>query len=342
MAKGTLPFPTAELIGTFLEAIFYGIYLVIFPQCIGILLKRRKDGGRLVKCFLGVMAFSFILITMHLCVDLTRAFAAFTANMDVPGSPDKYYANVDSTLNIMKTATYSTTTVISDAVLLFRAWIVWGRNYFIVTVPILLWFADILRISSLLNCTIDGNVATAAWFTWSTNVAKPGASVLISAVFARSKYFYVVTLILNLLGSVLIAFRLWSVRRRVSRHTFGRVPNVISIVVESAAIYSVLLIVMIATSVADESAHFFFLNSMAPVVGSVFSYVILRSSGDASTEYEAAIKGIRTSMRFRRTSKTQAASVELYLEQIVRADEENPPFSPEEDHSPIKRSPADF
>ncbi|CAL1707478.1 unnamed protein product [Somion occarium] len=324
MAKGTLPFPTAELIGTFLEAIFYGIYLVIFPQCIGILLKRRKDGGRLVKCFLGVMAFSFILITMHLCVDLTRAFAAFTANMDVPGSPD------------------NTTTVISDAVLLFRAWIVWGRNYFIVTVPILLWFADILRISSLLNCTIDGNVATAAWFTWSTNVAKPGASVLISAVFARSKYFYVVTLILNLLGSVLIAFRLWSVRRRVSRHTFGRVPNVISIVVESAAIYSVLLIVMIATSVADESAHFFFLNSMAPVVGSVFSYVILRSSGDASTEYEAAIKGIRTSMRFRRTSKTQAASVELYLEQIVRADEENPPFSPEEDHSPIKRSPADF
>lgn len=273
------------------------------------------------------MAFSFILITMHLCVDLTRAFAAFTANMDVPGSPDKYYANVDSTLNIMKTATYSTTTVISDAVLLFRTWIVWGRNYLIVAVPVLLWFADI---------------ATAAWFTWSTNVAKPGASVLISAVFARSKYFYVVTLILNLLGTVLIAFRLWSVRRRVSGHAFGQVPNVISIVVESAAIYSVLLIVMIATSVADESAHFFFLNSMAPVVGSVFSYVILRSSGDASTEYEAAIKGIRTSMRFRRTSKTQAPSVELCLEQIVRPDEENPPFSPEEDHSPIKRSPADL
>lgn len=38
-----------------------------------------------------------------------------------------------------------------------------------------------------------------AWFTWSVNEAKPGASVLISNVFARSKYFYICTLALNLL-----------------------------------------------------------------------------------------------------------------------------------------------
>ncbi|CAL1707467.1 unnamed protein product [Somion occarium] len=332
MAKGKLPVATAELIGTFLEAIFYGIYLVVFPQCIEVLLKKRKNGGWLVKCFLGVMVLSFILITMHLCVDLTRAFTAFAGNMEIPGSPEKFYANVDTKLNLIKNSSYITTTLIADAVLLFRTWVVWGRSYLIVAVPVLLWCTDI---------------AMAAWFTWSVNEASPGASVLVSTVFARSKYFYAVTLALNVLCTVLIAFRVWSVQRTVSGSVTGRLPNVLSIVIESAAIYSVLLIILIGTSVSDSSAMFFLLNSMAPAVGSVFSYVILRSSGNAS-RYETTFKGtVGFSTNYgssRNTDKTQSEGVEICLERIVHTDEENPPFDPEGDHPMMaeKRSPSSF
>lgn len=39
----------------------------------------------------------------------------------------------------------------------------------------------------------------AAWMNWSINQAEPGQSVLVSTVFARSKYFYAATLSLNVL-----------------------------------------------------------------------------------------------------------------------------------------------
>lgn len=53
----------------------------------------------------------------HLIVDLIRDFAAFTGNMDVPGSPEAYYANVNTSLNIAKTASYVSVTLLTDALL---------------------------------------------------------------------------------------------------------------------------------------------------------------------------------------------------------------------------------
>ncbi|CAL1707483.1 unnamed protein product [Somion occarium] len=318
---GTLPVATAELIGTFLEAIFYGIYLVIFPRCLQVLRKKRVNTWLMVY-FLATMFASFVLITMHICVDLTRAMMAFTANMDVASAPETFYANVDTRLNMLKNSTYVTTTLIADMVIVFRTFIIWGRNYWIVLVPTLLFGADI---------------AMSAWFTWSVNEAKPGASVLISNVFARSKYFYICTLALNLLCTVLIAYKIWSIQRRVLNQYYGRLPNALSIVVESAAIYSCLLIVLIGTSIADSASMFFLLNSISPVIGSVFSYVILRSSSTSSRYNSETSVKVASALQFAagsaasadmshaRSGKNTARmdGVEIHLEQIVHTDEES-------------------
>jgi hypothetical protein len=51
-------------------------------------------------------------------VDLIRAFSAFTGNMYLPGSPaEKYYANVDTALVMAKNASYVSTTLLADALL---------------------------------------------------------------------------------------------------------------------------------------------------------------------------------------------------------------------------------
>lgn len=57
-----------------------------------------------------------------------------------------------------------------------------------------------------------------------------------------------------------------------------RVQTALSIVLESAFIYTVALVFLIATSCAGLAIVFFFLNSMPPIIGSVFTFVILRSS----------------------------------------------------------------
>ena len=46
--------------------------------------------------------------------------AAFTSNMDTALSPEEYYANVDTNLNMIKTAAYVTTTLIADLVIVSR------------------------------------------------------------------------------------------------------------------------------------------------------------------------------------------------------------------------------
>lgn len=151
-----VPVAVAELVGTFLETLSYGlfvsqneyvtwlkmklthstgVYIVVFPRCLSILHGRNVSRG-LMFYLLATMFISFILITMvsiqvhqlhhlltyckHLIVDLIRAFAAFTGNMHLPGSPEKYYANVDTALVMTKNASYVSTTLLSDALLVKR------------------------------------------------------------------------------------------------------------------------------------------------------------------------------------------------------------------------------
>lgn len=43
--------------------------------------------------------------------------AAFTGRMEVPNAPAAYYANVNTPLDVAKTALYCTVTLISDALI---------------------------------------------------------------------------------------------------------------------------------------------------------------------------------------------------------------------------------
>lgn len=262
----TIPVAVTELIGTFFETLFYGIYIVILPKCLDIL--RKKNVGRgLMSYLLITMVLSFFLITAHLVVDLIRAFAAFTGNMDIPGSPDRYYDNINTSLNLSKNSFYIADTLLSDALLLYRAFIIWGRNYWVIVLPTMLYMLDI---------------AMSIWFTWSITQASPGNSVMITTAFARSKYFYAATLALNLLCTSLIAFKIWDTQRKIAGYSVGsnRKDAVLSAVLESASIYTAFLFALIGTSVAGSSTMLIFLNLMPPVVGSVFTYVIMRCSMD--------------------------------------------------------------
>lgn len=138
----TVSVPTAELIGTFLEMLGYGIYLVVLPQTV--LTLRRKELSKSLTIYLyGSMIVSFILITMHLVADLARAFIAFTANTYTRGAPEAYYANVDTKLTLVKNSTLVLTTLVADALLLYRTFVIWGRKWWILILPLMLFCLDI-------------------------------------------------------------------------------------------------------------------------------------------------------------------------------------------------------
>lgn len=92
---------------------------------------------------------------------------------------------------------------------MFRTYIVWGKNIWVIVLPLVIFGAAIGKTGYYLQNIVDPDsncLATSVLFTWSINEAKPGTSVLISNVFLRSKYFYMSTLALNLLctGEVMV------------------------------------------------------------------------------------------------------------------------------------------
>ncbi|KZP34464.1 hypothetical protein FIBSPDRAFT_809743, partial [Athelia psychrophila] len=246
-----------------------GVYLIILPRCINVLRQKEIKAG-LLGYLLATAVISLLLIAAHWIVDLVRAFSAFTGSMSIANSPEAYFANVNTALNIAKTACYVAVTLLADAMLLYRTYIVWGRSWLICIVPVLLFGLDI---------------SMSVWFTWSINQATPGSSVLVSTVFQRCKYFYGATLAMNLCCTILIAARIWKIQynANVFRSPGAKRMNILAIIVESAAIYSVGLICLIALAMVGSSVMFSFLNAMPPVIGCVFSFIIIASSTKVKT-----------------------------------------------------------
>ncbi|OCH86145.1 hypothetical protein OBBRIDRAFT_828485 [Obba rivulosa] len=258
----TITVPQAELFGTLLESMVYGANFISFLRCSHVLHVKYAEGRSMFPFFAAALAI-FVLITMHLVVDWIRAMRAFTDSMAEPDAPALFFRTVNSLLDITKTAIYVAVTLIADLLIVYRTYLVWGRSYLAATIPFLLFIVDI---------------AMSTWATWSLTQTRVSDDVLLANVTIRAKYFYAVTLSLNLLCTFLISYRIWSIHLLVGGTTLSdRLSRVVHILIESASCYSALLLVLIITSATGSPALFIVLNSTAPVIGVVFSAIIIGS-----------------------------------------------------------------
>ncbi|EIW80040.1 hypothetical protein CONPUDRAFT_138116 [Coniophora puteana RWD-64-598 SS2] len=259
-----LTIPRAELIGVFLESAAYGIYLTIFSQCLLVLRKRARRPN---DYLLGTAVTLFILITLHLIIDILRNVEAFTDDMSTPDYPEMYYGKFNTWQDILKSGLYVGVTLVSDAFILYRSYIVWGRSYLVTLFPLLLLLAD-AAIGVL-------------WVYTLSEVTELRADVFSDTLSIRVKTFYAITLAMNVICTVLIAYKIWSIQHAVSPFSQGiGKDNVLSqvsaIVIESGSFYSAMLIVMIGTYSTGSPAMFMFLNSMSPIIVSIASVCTLQ------------------------------------------------------------------
>lgn len=253
----------AELIGVFVESLAYGVYLMVFNQCMFVLRKRRSS-SRPSGYLIGTAISLFILITAHLVIDILRNMQAFTADEAKPNYPTIYYSTFNTWQNILKSTLYVAVTLVSDAFILYRSFILWGRDYLIAAVPFLLFIADI---------------AIGVFWVYTLSLVVPGENVFADALSVRVKTFYSITLAMNVICTLLIAFKILKIQKVVApfatsseSSTFRLLP----IIVESGSAYSALLVIMIGTYTSNSPAMFIILNSMSPIIGIVFSSVIVR------------------------------------------------------------------
>ncbi|KAK2464598.1 hypothetical protein APHAL10511_003387 [Amanita phalloides] len=321
---------TAQLIGTFLEVFGYGIYVTICPQAL-LVIHRRRTGTGLLFFLYATVVLTFILITTHLVVDVIRIFIAFTTRTNIPDAPETFFADVGTNLNIAKNTTVPNFSKPSVRYIgPSSSGVASGRS---LSFP---WFSTALTSVHFLFSFRD------IVFT-----ARAGQSVLTSDTFIASKYFFAATLAVNLVSSCLIAYKIWKIQSAVTGYVanMDRAQKAISIVLESASIYTTALVGMIILVCLDSAALFFFLDSMPPLIGLVFTYVVLRSSDNGK---RSSFKGTRKSHDYMGTNTDSTGSpanegVRVQLERVVYRDTLNakPRLDPEIDtevDSPVTTS----
>ncbi|KAI0682827.1 hypothetical protein BC835DRAFT_1423947 [Cytidiella melzeri] len=130
----------AELIGTFIEILIYGIYLVVFCKCLQVLQVKYTEGRP--TSFMACTALAiFVLVSINAIMDILLAINAFTTHADVPQYAITYYTIIRRDLDIIKSTAYVAMTIVSDG--LIARVVVWGRNVIFAGFLALLIAADI-------------------------------------------------------------------------------------------------------------------------------------------------------------------------------------------------------
>ncbi|KAJ6459736.1 hypothetical protein C8R47DRAFT_1161817 [Mycena vitilis] len=261
-------------IGVFLENIVYGVYLSVFIECS--LLLWRKQKSRNVKHIyvITTSVLMFILITMRCVIDTIRCIVAFRNDGLDFGPPN-------TTMGTITNACWFFVTAVADAFIIFRTFIVYKKNYYVIILPTLLFL---------------GNLSSSIWLIVSIIRFDPNEPVFGEITKSVNAFIYL-TLFTNVLCTGLISFRILSVRRSVA----GIVQNdlttkVVSVIVESAAFYTLLLIAQLITNRLGSFVNYIVVDCTPPAIGLVFSYIIIRVSRGSSYGDSSGGVGVDTSL----------------------------------------------
>ncbi|KAF7323274.1 hypothetical protein HMN09_00108200 [Mycena chlorophos] len=266
---------TSILVALFVECIIYGMFILLFGLTWNVLLKKRQRSSRGTTPLLGVSTAMFILATFHVGIGLKRAMNKFLLGIDI--------STIFTASYLLKSAVYTMQTLVGDGFMIYRVYLVWTGDKRVV-IPLLVCFmADIAT-----------GVGTLRSLAVAKNAATRNAVIELNALIAT---FFSLTLVINVVCTVLIAGRIW-VFERATRNTtqvFGnRLRPAILLIIESGAIYSVALILVLVYFSIHSFAQYIVLDPLVPIIGAVFTMVIVRVRMDSSSEVtNSAIPPVR-------------------------------------------------
>ncbi|KAJ7157182.1 hypothetical protein C8R46DRAFT_1225787 [Mycena filopes] len=153
MAEFTIPASTytqfwdlaaAELYEAMTEMLFYGMLLVLVAFAMNLLVRRQAAGGPILLVATGGM---FLLATAQFAARILASQKAVDVfNLAVQGQfatnsvLARNAAAQNLALNFAEDIMLVTNNVVTDGVLIYRCFLIWGRNYYAIAAPSLLLF----------------------------------------------------------------------------------------------------------------------------------------------------------------------------------------------------------
>jgi len=257
--------------GDFISGVGYGTQLVLYTTCALYLWSQRKTRKRSIF-LLAYITLLLVIETMFMVVQANTVQSMYIDNRNFPGGPWTYFlATQQLPINVIFYATLFVLTFLSDLLLLWRCWVIWtgsGRMiaYAVISFPAL--------------CTL---ASFAMGTLWTLQSSQPGLSLYSKLPMAFGTSYYIISLSINIMLTILITIRLLMYRRIVaaslSPDHAKHYLSLAAILFESAALYSVLAIMFIVTYAINNPLNQIFLG-VASSAQQIAGYLIIYRLAD--------------------------------------------------------------
>ncbi|KAJ7893252.1 hypothetical protein B0H13DRAFT_2037510 [Mycena leptocephala] len=276
--SNVFPITEAQIIGIYFETLTYGIYLVTCCFCAQILFWIPQSGGgeRLRQrseirwLLVSIFCFIFVVNTFDDIIGLLHMILAFELT------------NIDDWINIARLFNQVLNMIVSDFVLVYRCFIVYGRRWLPIAVSFVLYLTGIAMGVQLMHTefTASNNAITLNF-----NPIKPWWSA-----------FLVITAAQNILTTSLLVWRIWRIEHQNEKFraesTWSSAPayqprlrKVIRVVAESGLAYSTLVFLTFLVSVCNSNMLYPLSDPTLQAAGITFNVIIIRSTSRRDNEF---------------------------------------------------------
>ncbi|KAI0739380.1 hypothetical protein C8Q80DRAFT_178602 [Daedaleopsis nitida] len=271
----------ATILSTTLAGILYGISLYMMALTLQTLFRNHRK-RRLNYGMVAAAGALLLLSTAEMGVNVARLYEGFiTKGPALPGGPESYFSFGAAATYIVKSCLYNAQTIILDAVVIYRAFVVW-QNYFVIAVPFLGWCG---LVASCVGLNISFSQALTD--TEARDIIGARSGHWITAA-------YSLTLATNLLTTFILALKIWKVARRSAPYmSQSSLAPILRTIIESGAIYSFTITAALITFVLKSNIVYIILDMISPVILIVFSMIIVRV-GAASESDKQEFSSART------------------------------------------------
>ncbi|KAF9448633.1 hypothetical protein P691DRAFT_815341 [Macrolepiota fuliginosa MF-IS2] len=269
-AQPSVPLTVAQLAGDFCEAAFYGIYLA--TCCVGLpalFLTGNGRGERWLRAqeihwvMLIVAVALFVICTFDVIIGILHNFQAFLGSKDATGT----LSNLEGWINIARSVNQVMAILVSDFVLLYRCWVVCGRQWLAI-IPSLVLYIGVISVALMMAIGARASFWGSLW----------------TALFA-------ITAAQNILTTCILIWRIWRVERQSKRYLDRmalyqprHLRRVIQVIAESGAVYTIMML-SCAILEAWGSYTIYPVSDMAlQLAGIMFNAIIFRCSARCSDQ----------------------------------------------------------
>ncbi|CCM04916.1 uncharacterized protein FIBRA_07113 [Fibroporia radiculosa] len=257
----------AYLAAIWLETLFYGMNIVLFFSCLFVLIIHRRT-PKVNKILVGIAVTMFCFSTCHVFLGFYRLIMGFIVLRDEPGGPAAFFSDVSIPANVAKVGIHTVNSIVGDSVVVWRCYLVWGRDWKMCALPILLVMGSAI-------CGFGQTVFFARGQQYHSAFALP-LVIWNGSLFSLS-------LTTNVVVTALVGLRAWYMLRLSDGIANFRYWRIMLIVIESGMIYSVALICEVTLYFMGLNSFYIIYDPIGQLTGIVPTMIIVLAGLEITT-----------------------------------------------------------